>query len=70
MPRQELGRFMYAEQSTGGMWVVLNKRSNAILAYMNWYPTWKRHIFAPSLDELAFSATDTCPEDEPRQDAD
>ena len=44
MARQELGRFMYAEED-GGIWTIYNKRDRSELGHIEWYGSWKEHVF-------------------------
>ena len=52
--RVELGRFMYADE-IGDVWGVFNRRSDNLLAYVEWETSWKQWVLHSS-DLVVFSA--------------
>ena len=56
MPRQKLGRFMYA---VGGaeddLWEIRD-RGGGVLGYVDWYSRWKSYVFNSMGEAVIFSA--------------
>ena len=51
MPRQELGRFMYAEEVDSG-WEIINRRAEAVLAYAEWHKPWGAWVLSPGVGTI------------------
>jgi len=54
MPRQDLGRFMYAEQ-VFDTWMIHNKRGGDVLGYIDRYDAWEQYVFTGA-ETCVFSA--------------
>jgi hypothetical protein len=48
-------KFIYFQKSID-CWFCYNKKSDAILGQVGYYPKWKQNIFVPASDKCAFSS--------------